>query len=88
MARLGAVLLKLALRSLHRAASLSGAAQTFSVALRRPAMFCQTDLRPGYMPVPGEGAKVGNRGAAHEADQGPRRRRRRDDPHGARGHAM
>ena len=36
MARLGAVLLKLALRSLHRAASLSGAAQTFSVALRRP----------------------------------------------------
>jgi len=51
-------------------------------------MFCQTDLRPGYMPVQGEGAKVGNRSAPREADQGPRRRRRRDDPRGTRGHAM
>src|SRR5262249_43564666 len=39
-------------------------------------MLCQTDLRAGYVPVPGEGAKVGNRSAAREEGQAPRRRRR------------
>jgi hypothetical protein len=44
-------------------------------------------LDSGCVPVPGEGLKDGNR-TPREGQADPRRRRRADDPHAARGHAQ